>query len=210
MTEVPAEYKDAIPFATLRPSQAKAVHAGLLDGKSIMVATPTASGKTLIAILAFLRASRMGMKGVYIAPLKALASEKAREFKRYPFSSTLSVGDYDENDSDLATYDVIITTPEKFDSVLRHTTPWVSKVGCIVVDEIHLLGDNHRGPTLEILVTLLRHILPHAQIVALSATVQNSKEIAEWLGAELVTDTWRPVELREAVHTPDGLQYKKK
>jgi helicase len=206
---VPDEYKDAVPFVALRPSQAKAVEAGLLTGENLLVATPTASGKTLIAILAFLRVTRMGMKGVYVAPLKALASEKAREFKRYPFSSTLSVGDYDENDTHLGEYDVIITTPEKLDSVLRHTAPWMGKVGCVVFDEVHLLGDTHRGPTLEILITLLRHLLPKTQFIALSATVQNSDEIATWLGAKLVKDTWRPVELREAVHTPTGLRYKK-
>jgi helicase len=210
MTVLPPEYQQAIPFPTLRPSQAKAVEAGLLEGENLLVATPTASGKTLIAILAFLRATKQGMKGVYVAPLKALASEKAREFKNYPFTSTLSVGDYDENDTSLGDYDVIITTPEKLDSVLRHTTPWIAQVSCVVVDEVHLLGDNHRGPTLEILLTLLRHVLPKAQIVALSATVQNSAEMAAWLQAKLVTDTWRPVELREGMHTQHGIVYKKK
>lgn len=206
---LPLSYKDAIPFSTLRPSQQKALDAGLLDGKNILVATPTASGKTLIAVLAFIRAKQLGKKGIYVAPLKALASEKAREFKQYPFSSTLSIGDYDDNDTSLADYDIIITTPEKLDSLLRHTTPWIANVGCVVIDEIHLLGDTSRGPTLELLITILRQVIPHAQLLALSATVQNSKEIAAWLDAELVADTWRPVELREAVHTQNGLIYKK-
>jgi helicase len=52
-------------------------------------------------------------------------------------------------------------------------------------------------------------VLPEVQLVALSATVRNSDELAAWLGAKLVTDDWRPVELREAVHTPEGLLYKK-
>lgn len=206
---LPEEYRASIPFPNLRPAQEKAVAAGLLEGRSVMIATPTASGKTLIAILAFLRAVRAGQKGVYVAPLKALAGEKAREFKKYPFTSVLSVGDYDENDTSLGDYDVIITTPEKLDSILRHTTPWVSSVGVVVIDEVHMLGDSRRGPTLEVLITLLRHVLPNTQFVALSATVQNSAEIAAWLGAKLVTDSWRPVELREAVHTPSGLKYKK-
>lgn len=207
---IPAEYKNAIPFSELRPAQKKALDAGLLEGKNILVATPTASGKTLIAVLAFLRAKKMGMKGVYVAPLKALASEKAREFKQYPFTSMLTVGDYDDNDSSLGEYDIILTTPEKLDSLLRHTTPWIQQVGCVVVDEIHLLGDNSRGPTLELLITLLKHVLPKAQFLALSATVQNSKEMAAWLDAELVVDTWRPIELKEAIHTQEGLIYKKK
>jgi helicase len=208
MAQLPEEYRSIVPFTTLRPSQQKALDAGLLDGKSLLVATPTASGKTLIAILGFIRATKLGMKAIYVAPLKALAGEKAREFTKYPFSSTLSVGDYDDNDVSLSQYDVIITTPEKLDSLLRHATPWLGKVGCIVIDEIHLLGDNHRGPTLEILVTLLRQVLPNTQFIALSATVQNSQELANWLGAQLIYDTWRPVALKEAIHTPDGVLYK--
>ena len=207
--KLPEEYRKAVPFPELRPCQEKALKAGLLDGKSLLVATPTASGKTLIAVLAFLRATKLCMKSVYVAPLKALAAEKAREFQQYEFKSTLSVGDYDDNDASLADYDVILTTPEKLDSLLRHTTPWLQQVGCVVIDEVHLLGDNSRGPTLELLITLLKHVLPKAQFICLSATVQNSKEMAAWLGAELVVDDWRPVELREAVHTQQGLVYKK-
>jgi helicase len=70
-----------------------------------------------------------------------------------------------------------------------------------VIDEAHLLGDTHRGPTLEVVITILRHVLSSAQLVALSATIQNAAELATWLDAVLVTDTWRPVELRERIYS---------
>lgn len=210
MTAVPERFKHLIPFATLRPAQAKAVDAGLLEQKNLVIATPTASGKTLIAVLAALATHERKQKTVYLAPLKALASEKVRDFASYPFSSALSIGDYDENDEVLARSDVIVTTPEKLDSLLRHHASWLTNVGCVVIDEAHLLGDSHRGPTLEIVVTILRHALPSAQIVALSATIQNAPELASWLDAALVTDTWRPVELRERIYSGGEFVDKKK
>jgi len=200
MSDVPERFKHLIPFSTLRPAQAKAVAAGLLDGANLVIATPTASGKTLIAVLAALAAHERKQKTVYLAPLKALASEKVRDFAAYPFTTALSIGDYDEDDETLAGADVIVTTPEKLDSLLRHHASWLPSVGCVVIDEAHLLGDSHRGPTLEVVVTILRHALSSAQIVALSATIQNAGELASWLDAKLVTDTWRPVELRERVY----------
>lgn len=200
MSAVPERFASVLPFTSLRPAQAKAVDAGLLNGTSLVIATPTASGKTLIAVLAALATHERQRKTVYLAPLKALASEKARDIAAYPLKVALSIGDYDEDDESLAMADVIITTPEKLDSLLRHHAPWLPSVGCVVIDEAHLLGDSHRGPTLEVVITVLRHVLPKAQIVALSATIQNADELASWLGATLVTDSWRPVELRERIY----------
>ena len=203
MTVIPERFASIIPFKELRPAQAKAVDAGLLEGTNLVIATPTASGKTLIAILAALAAQERKQKTVYLAPLKALASEKVRDFSSYPLKAALSIGDYDEDDETLGGADVIVTTPEQLDSLLRHHASWLSSVGCVVIDEAHLLGDAHRGPTLEVVITILRHALSHAQIVALSATIQNAPELASWLDATLVSDTWRPVELRERIYTTE-------
>jgi helicase len=95
---------------------------------------------------------------------------------------------------------MIICTAEKLDSLLRHKAPWLKQVSVVVVDEIHLLNDPGRGPTLEILMTMLRRILPKMQLLGLSATIGNPKELAEWLGAELVVDSWRPVKLHQGVY----------
>jgi helicase len=188
----------------LRPSQEKSVNAGLLEGKSLLVCTPTASGKTLIAELAALTAilNKQG-KAVYIVPLKSLATEKYKDFKkRYGsyIKVALSIGDSDSGESYLADYDLIICTSEKLDSLLRHRSPWISLVSVVIIDEVHLLNDVSRGPTLEILITILRQILKKVQIIALSATIGNPKELAEWLNAELVIDNWRPVKLHQGIY----------
>ena len=169
-----------------------------------MGGTPTASGKTLIAELAALKSIfEVKGKAIYIVPLKALASEKYKDFKkRYDNAAkvVLSIGDFDSADSYLIDYDLIICTAEKLDSLIRHHTPWLSLVSVIIIDEVHLLNDAERGPTLEILITILRQILKKSQIIALSATIGNPTELAEWLNAELVEDNWRPVKLHKWVY----------
>lgn len=196
---------------TLRPAQAKSIKKGLLDRKNLLVCTPTASGKTLIAELAALKNILNGSgKAIYIVPLKALASEKYRDFrKRYDGISkvALSIGDFDSNDSYLIDYDLIITTSEKLDSLIRHHAPWLSLVSTIIIDEIHLLNDAERGPTLEILITILRQLLKKAQIIGLSATIGNPEELAEWLNAELVEDDWRPVKLHKGVYFDGKVEF---
>jgi|SRR3989338_3234855 len=198
-------------IAQLRPAQEKAIKKGLLEGKNILVCTPTASGKTLIAELASIKSIIEGKgKSVYIVPLKALASEKFKDFKR-KYSKiariALSIGDIDSSDPFLSEHDLIITTSEKFDSLIRHHTPWLANVATIIVDEIHLLNDTERGPTLEILITILKQLLKNAQIIGLSATIGNAKELAEWLNADLVVDEWRPVKLHKGIYLDGKIEF---
>jgi helicase len=194
----------------LRPSQEKAIVAGLLDGKNLLVCTPTASGKTLIAELAMTKnIVNYRRKAVYIVPLKALASEKFKDFrKKYDalFKIALSVGDVDRSDS-LRDADIIVCTAEKLDSLIRHHAPWLSAVRTVVIDEIHLLHDVSRGPVLEILITMLRQLLSDVQIIGLSATVGNARELASWLDACLVEDSWRPVKLFKGVYWRGDLNF---
>lgn len=195
----------------LRPAQEKAIKKGLLEGKSLLVCTPTASGKTLIAELAALKCilEHKG-KAIYIVPLRALASEKFKEFSlKYGkfIKIALSIGEMDSADSYLVDYDLIITTSEKLDSLIRHHTPWLKSVGVVVVDEIHLLNDPSRGPTLEILLTILKDILPKTQFLGLSATIGNPEELAEWLNAEAILDTWRPVKLYQGVYLDGKIEF---
>src|SRR3989344_840911 len=104
----------------LNPPQEAAVKAGLLDGKNLVIAAPTASGKTLIAEMAFLRHFLSGGKSVYLVPLKALGSEKYDEFKsRYGkigMRVAISVGDMDSEDVWLKNYDLIIASNGKMGS----------------------------------------------------------------------------------------------
>lgn len=190
-------------FDSLRPSQEKSVNAGLFSGCNLLVCTPTASGKTLVGELGLINAVyEKGLKGVYIVPLRALASEKYNHFKtEYPdLRVGIGSGDVDGPDSYLTNCDIIVLTSEKFDSLIRHKVEWIREIGCLVVDEIHLLGDVSRGPTLEIVITIVRSILKNCQIIGLSATIGNSAELAEWLDAKLIEDSWRPVKLEKGVY----------
>ncbi len=197
----------------LRPSQKKSVEAGLFDGKNLLVCTPTASGKTLVAEFAFLDSIlNKDKKAIYIVPLKALATEKHKQFTRkYKelLKTALAIGDMDSDNNYLAAYDLIICTSEKLDSLIRHHTPWLRDVGCVVVDEIHLLNDPGRGPTLEILITLLKKLLPEVQLIGLSATIGNAEQLASWLDAKLVKDDWRPVKLKQGIYFNSEISFKK-
>lgn len=189
----------------LYPPQVLALEAGLLaSNDSFVVAAPTASGKTLIAEMAALRLflEKAG-KIVYTVPLRALAREKYDDLTRKYAAAGMrveqSTGDFDRADPWLRKADLIIATNEKIDSLLRHRVPWLSDVRLLIADEVHLLGDGHRGPALEIVLTRLKREMPALRIIALSATIPNAGEISRWLGARLVTSEWRPVPLREGV-----------
>lgn len=197
-------------FTELRPSQYKAINAGLFLDKNIIVCTPTASGKTLVGELGALNAVYHDKgKAVYIVPLKALASEKYKAFKKdYPeLKIGIASGDIDSNDEWLERYDMIITTSEKFDSLIRHKAGWISDVKVLIVDEIHLLNDYSRGPTLEIILTIVKKTMPKTQIIGLSATIGNSQELADWLDAALVIDSWRPVKLKKGIYLDSEIEF---
>ncbi len=187
----------------LYPPQERAVMAGLLEGKSIIVSSPTASGKTLIAIMAAFVRAKEGRKVVYLAPLRALASEKYYEFSElseFGIRTAISTGDYDSSGETLGRADIIVLTNERFDSIMRHKVSWLSSVGLFIADEVHLAGNDSRGPTLEMILTKVRYLGLDAQIVSLSATISNARVLAEWLGSEPVELDWRPVPLRQGVY----------
>ena len=202
-------------FRELNPVQKEAVKKDLLKEKNLVIAAPTASGKTLIAELAALNIfyKKLG-KTVYVVPLVALASEKFKEFKekyqKLGMKITISVGDLDSSGPWLTNYDLIVCTTEKLDSLIRHGAEWVKNIGLIVADEIHMLNDTSRGPTLEITLTRLREIVPRAQILALSATIKNAKELAKWLDAEGVISKWRPVKLYAGTSFNSKIQFLEK
>lgn len=187
----------------LYPPQSKAVAAGLLDGKNVLISIPTASGKTLLAELAMLRGLESGGKCLYAVPLRALASEKFRRFSEFGalgYKTGISTGDLDTADEYLGSNDIIVATSEKVDSLIRNETHWIRNISVVVLDEAHLLDSPGRGPTLEIVITKLRRMNPRIQIIALSATIQNSEEVADWLDAACVVSDWRPTRLYEGVY----------
>ncbi len=194
----------------LYPPQAEAVEAGATDGESLVAAVPTASGKTMIAALSMLSAIERGGKALYIVPLRALASEKKAEFEAYEeFGVTVGVttGNYESTSDWLATKDIVVATSEKVDSLVRNGADWLSDLTCVVSDEVHLIDDRNRGPTLEVTLAKLRKLNPRMQLVALSATVGNADEIADWLDAALVDTDWRPIDLQMGVHYGNALNF---
>jgi len=194
----------------LNPAQKKALEKGVLNGKNLLVCTPTGSGKTLIATFAITKTLGKG-KVVYIVPLRALASEKYKEYKKFfdgSYKVAVSTGDIDSSSDYLAKYDMIILTVEKFDSLIRHHSSWIKDIALVVIDEVHLMNDASRGPTLEILITILKQLLKNAQLIALSATIGNPEELSEWLNAELVYDEWRPVKLHKGVYFGGEVEFK--
>lgn len=205
-------------IAVLYPPQEEAVNAGVLNCKNLVLASPTASGKTLIAELAALKhvLERNG-KVIYLTPLRALANEKFDEFRKYTalrkkdgkrVSVGISTGDFDQADPWLQRNDIIVTTNEKADSLLRHRAKWMDEITLVVADEVHLLNEAERGPTLEVVLARLMQISPDTQILALSATINNVDEIAAWLKAQYVVTEWRPVKLKEGILLNDEIQYK--
>ncbi len=197
----------ALGIAQLYPPQERALREWV-PGKNLVVAIPTAAGKTLIAEVIMVQ-DILGRKGggrgkvLYLTPLKALATEKYQSFKEHwddlGISTTFSTGDFDRIDQSLFTHDIIVMTNEKADSVLRTHPELMQAVTSIVVDEIHLLNDDTRGVTLELVLTKIRKLTPTVQIIGLSATINNAGELARWLDAILIQDDWRPVKLKEGV-----------
>ncbi len=196
-------------ITNLYPPQAEALpHA--LAGKNLVLAIPTASGKSLIAYLAILKAVIEGGKALYIVPLRALASEKFEDLKKFEklgFKIELSMGNLDSPDPKLNDFDIIVATSEKTDSLLRHRSTWLRNITVIVADEIHLINDPSRGPTLELILARFKQVNPNAQIIALSATIQNSIELATWLNAKHIQSTWRPVKLLEGVYYDNKINF---
>ena len=198
-------------YTELYPPQEDAVKAGIIDGKSVLVSAPTASGKTLTATMAILsHLSKNKSKVIYLTPLRALASEKFEEFKKLEkinqdqkIKVAISTGDFNSNNHDLDDADIIILTNETMDAMMTFQKSWIYEIGLVVSDEIHLIGDSGRGPTLEMILTRFKtgYVGKKPQIIALSATISNSDELAEWLGCKLVESEWRPVPLSEAVYS---------
>jgi len=200
-------------YEELFEPQEQSVKAGLFDEKkNFLITIPTASGKTLIAMLAILsHLSKHKTKVVYLTPLRALTSEKFEEFKKLEklnlgrkIKIALSTGDSKEKKEKLENADVIFLTNESMDANLVFQKDWIYDIGLVVSDEIHLIGDNTRGPTLEIILTRFKSGFigkNPPKIIGLSATISNSNELADWLNCELVESTFRRVPLSEAVYS---------
>ncbi|MFN3384090.1 MAG: DEAD/DEAH box helicase [Archaeoglobaceae archaeon] len=181
----------------------------VFNRENLILAVPTASGKTLVAEIAMVCEILRGGKCLYITPLRALANEKFENFKKWEkigIRVGISTGDYESIDAHLANSDIVVTTAEKADSLLRNRSFWLRDVTCLVVDEIHLLDSDDRGHVLEVFITKMRKMKPDIWILGLSATVPNVAEIADWLNAKFVQSDWRPVPLFYGIFCDNTLE----
>lgn len=193
------------PNYTLNPAQQAVFDHGLLEsGFSVVLQMPTGSGKTWLAKQAIRDSLRRGLRAVYLSPLRALADELVirwqEEFAEVPVG--VFTGDYGRPGRSLpVSYQdarILIMTPERLDACTRiwrtHWT-WIPEVDWLVVDEIHLLGDGHRGARLEGTLSRFHRLNPFCRVLGLSATLGNREEIADWLEAVEWQTDWRPVPL---------------
>lgn len=191
---------------TLLPIQVEAIHkGGVLKGNNIVVFSPTSSGKTFVGEMAAARMAYNMERVIYLAPQKALAEEKFREFHEkyggFGIRTVISTRDRKEFDRDIQNgkFRIAVIVFEKMQTLLVGNPDLLAGVGLVVVDELQMMGDEGRGAGLELLLTKLVQSKKRPQLVGLSAVLGNAASLADWLGATLCQTPQRPVELRKGV-----------
>lgn len=187
-------YEALYSFSHFNPIQTQIFHILYHSDNNVLLGAPTGSGKTIAAELAMLRLfnTQPDMKVIYIAPLKAIVRERMNDWRKHLVSQlgkqmVEMTGDYTPDLMALLSADIIISTPEKWDGISRnwHSRSYVTKVGLVILDEIHLLGAD-RGPILEVIVSRMRYISSQTEravrFVGLSTALANASDLADWLG----------------------------
>ncbi|XP_068040248.1 activating signal cointegrator 1 complex subunit 3 [Anomalospiza imberbis] len=187
------EYEVLYKFSHFNPIQTQIFHTLYHTDCNVLLGAPTGSGKTVAAELAIFRVFNKypTSKAVYIAPLKALVRERIEDWKvrieeKLGKKVVELTGDVTPDMRAIAQADLIVTTPEKWDGVSRswQNRSYVQKVAILIIDEIHLLGDE-RGPVLEVIVSRTNFISSHTEkpvrVVGLSTALANARDLADWL-----------------------------
>lgn len=219
-------------FSHFNPIQTQIFHTLYQTDRNVLLGAPTGSGKTVAAEIAIFRVfnTQPGRKVVYIAPLKALVRERVDDWK-VKLERNLGrrvvelTGDTTPDIGAIQAADLIVTTPEKWDGVSRGwpSRSYVREVALIVIDEIHLLGEE-RGPVLEMIVSRANFISrrtsnssssdggPRMRILGLSTAVANAQDLAAWLSISKVglynfSPSVRPVPIEVHVSGFSGKHY---
>lgn len=200
--ELIAKVKDANNILEFNEMQILALKEEYCD-ENLIIASPTSSGKTLVAEIYLLYTILIKHKrAIFISPLKALTSEHYNSFKKkyesFGLKIGISTGDLDSSSKYLENYQIIFLTFEKLDSLIRHRASWLHTLGLLVIDEIHNI-DSDRGATLETTVVELKQILPSMRIIGLSATIPNASQLASWINGKLIYSEYRPVKLKKGI-----------
>ncbi len=187
------EFAAAYAFG-LDPFQVQALDA-LDAGRSVLVAAPTGSGKTVVAEYAVAKALAEGGKTFYTTPLKALSNQKFGDLARRhgPAKVGLLTGDNSINGD----APVVVMTTEVLRNMIYAASPALDGLRYAVLDEVHYLQDRYRGPVWE---EVIIHSPPEVDLVCLSATVSNAEEFADWIqtvrgATTAIIEERRPVEL---------------
>ena len=184
----------AYPFIEeYNPAQQAVIDSGYLENEeNYIISIPTASGKTVLGVLAMMKALLKGGKVVYAVPLISLQNEKYKEFKVFE-EFGYKVGKHPRN------ADISVMVFESFDALTRFSLNTLHELDLLIIDEFHMIGEFSRGPTIECAITRIKEQNKSIRIIALSATLQNMDEMAHWLEAEVVTHDYRPVPLHKEV-----------
>ena len=171
----------------------------LEDGRSVLVAAPTGSGKTIVGEFAVHLALTTGRKAFYTTPIKALSNQKFNDLvRRYgPEQVGLLTGDNSINGE----APVVVMTTEVLRNMLYAGSRTLTGLGFVVMDEVHYLADRMRGAVWE---EVIIHLPESVALASLSATVSNAEEFGEWLGTvrgetTTVVEERRPVPLYQHV-----------
>ncbi|KAH9993007.1 hypothetical protein F4779DRAFT_637386 [Xylariaceae sp. FL0662B] len=223
---LPDKFRATFPYELFNAVQSKCFPIVYGTNDNVVVSAPTGSGKTAILEMAICRlvASPGGenFKIVYQAPTKSLCSERARDWeKKFSHMNLRCVeltGDTSQAQaSRVGGASIIVTTPEKWDSITRKWSDHrklLEMIRLVLIDEVHILKDP-RGATLEAVVSRMKTIGANVRFVALSATVPNIQDVAKWLGRdhanqqeparfEAFGEELRPVKLQRYVYGYDG------
>jgi ATP-dependent DNA helicase HFM1/MER3 len=222
VNELSDRFRSLFPFPLFNAMQSKCFAAAYKTNENMVLSAPTGSGKTVIMELAMcqLMQSVRGaeFKIVYQAPTKALCSERCTDWQAKFGSLDVQcaelTGDTDASQMrNVQAANVIITTPEKWDSITRRWkdhAKLMQLVKLFLIDEVHILKES-RGATLEAVVSRMKSTGSSVRFVALSATVPNSEDVAIWLGKnslhpylpahrEVFGEDFRPVQLQKVAY----------
>lgn len=222
---IPSAFKNILreKIEYLLPVQILALNEGLLFNEDLLVVSQTASGKTLIAELAGITKALQNRKFIYLSPLVALANQKYRQFKndyeKLGLKVAIKVGKNrvhadDEltiEDMSIEDADIIVATYEGLDFILRSGQyQLLDNLGVVAIDEIHMLDNIERGCRLNGLIHRLMDLFKQAQLIGLSATINNSRQLAKEFNMTLVEYDRRPVMLERHLIFCESNEYKNK